>query len=137
MRRSRIDIVVEVLEVARNGVNKTAIVYRTNLNFKLANKYLSLLKKQGLLVNDSDKFITTDKGKTFLEQAKELTLQLETPMQTSKDKSPKIDTHVQTNEKIVKQIELQMSREIIPWLEVSVQKPKNRNNHLEIPVLAL
>lgn len=81
MRRSRIDIIIEVLEVTQPGVNKTSIVYRTNLNFKLADKYLELLQKNGLLENNSDKYRTTEKGKTFLEKAKELTLQFEAPSQ--------------------------------------------------------
>lgn len=76
MRRSRIDIIIDVLEVAVTGVNKTAVVYKTNLNFKLAEKYLGLLQKQGLVENTVNKYKTTEKGKIFLEKAKELTLQL-------------------------------------------------------------
>lgn len=76
MRRSKIDIIIDVLEVAKMGVNKTSVVYRTNLNFKLADKYLELLQNQGLVENKMDKYITTDKGKIFLEKAKEITLQL-------------------------------------------------------------
>lgn len=48
MRRSRIDIIIDVLEVAKMGANKTSVVYKTNLNFKLADKYLELLQNQGL-----------------------------------------------------------------------------------------
>lgn len=88
MRRSRIDIVVRILDVAKNGVNKTAIVYRSNINFTLAGKYLNLLEKQELLENKSDKYITTDKGKVFLQKAKELTLQLEAPVQETKKMIP-------------------------------------------------
>ncbi|MBU4139994.1 MAG: winged helix-turn-helix domain-containing protein [Euryarchaeota archaeon] len=76
MRRSRIDIIIDVLEVAVMGVNKTAVVYRTNLNFKLAEKYLDLLQKQGFVENTVNKYKTTDKGKIFLQKAKELILQL-------------------------------------------------------------
>ncbi len=76
MRRSKIDIIIDVLEVAKMGVNKTSVVYRTNLNFKLADKYLELLQNQGLVENKMDKYITTDKGKIFLEKAREITLQL-------------------------------------------------------------
>lgn len=76
MRRSRIDIIIDVLEVAVMGVNKTAVVYKTNLNFKLADKYLGLLQKQGFVENRVKKYKTTEKGKLFLAKAKELTLQL-------------------------------------------------------------
>ncbi len=77
MRRSRMDIIIEVLDVAKGGINKTSVVYRTNLNFKLADRYLELLQKHGLIENRFDKYITTDKGKIFLEKAKEITLPLE------------------------------------------------------------
>ena len=119
MRRSRMDIVVEILDVAKNGVNKTAIVYRTNLNFKLADKYLILLGKQGLLENNSEKYITTEKGNIFLGKAKELTLQLETPIQKTKE------------------IRMNKSKETNPWLEVSVRKSKDRILDLEVPNPAL
>ncbi len=76
MRRSRIDIIIDVLEVAKIGVNKTGVVYKTNINFKLADKYLDLLQKQGFVENIVDKYITTSKGKIFLEKAREVTLQL-------------------------------------------------------------
>ena len=76
MRRSRIDIIIDVLEVAIMGVNKTSVVYRSNLNFKLAEKYLELLQKNGLVENRVNKYITTDKGKIFLQKAKEITLQI-------------------------------------------------------------
>lgn len=82
MRRSRIDIIIDVLDAAQVGVNKTSVVYRTNLNFKLAEKYIELLQKHELLENRSDKYITTSKGKIFLEKAKEVTLSLEDQSQT-------------------------------------------------------
>jgi len=76
MRRSRIDIIIDILEVAKMGVNKTSVVYRSNLNFKLAEKYLELLQKHGFVENRVNKYITTDKGKIFLQKAKEITLQI-------------------------------------------------------------
>lgn len=74
MRRSRIDIIIDVLDAAQMGVNKTCVVYKANLNFKLADKYLELLQTHGLVEKRVDKYITTTKGKTFLEKAKEVTL---------------------------------------------------------------
>ncbi len=76
MRRSRIDIIIDVLEVAIMGVNKTSVVYRSNLNFKLAEKYLELLQKHGLVEKRVEKYITTEKGKIFLQKAKEINLQI-------------------------------------------------------------
>ena len=139
MRRSRIDIVVDVLDVAKNGVNKTAIVYRTNLNFRLADKYIELLEKQGLLENKLNKYITTDKGRIFLGKAKELTVQLEIPKQKTKEMSQHLELPVQKAEDINNQLEAQMkkSKEPIPWLEVSMRKSKERTLHSEVPILAV
>lgn len=94
------DIVVDVLEVTKNGVNKTAIVYKTNLNFRLAEKYILLLEKQGLLEKKSDKYFTSDKGKIFLGKAKDLTLQLETIIQTGKENTKQNETLMQKEHEI-------------------------------------
>lgn len=95
MRRSRIDIVVDVLDVTKNGANKTAIVYKTNLNFKLAEKYLLLLEKQGLIEKRSDKYFTSDKGKIFLGKARDITMELETIIQKDKESSKQYDVPLQ------------------------------------------
>lgn len=110
MRRSRMDIVVDVLEVAKNGVNKTAIVYRTNLNFTLAEKYLDLLEKQGLLENKSDKYITSDKGKIFLVKAKEITMQLETPLHKTKEETLQNEAPLPKAKQMTLQYEAPMHR---------------------------
>ncbi|HEY9204322.1 MAG TPA: winged helix-turn-helix domain-containing protein [Candidatus Methanoperedens sp.] len=70
--RGRLDIIVDILEVAENEVNKTSIVYGANLNFKLTEKYLDLLLKHGFMENRQDKYIATDKGKTILKKAKDV-----------------------------------------------------------------
>lgn len=86
MRRSRVDIIIDILEAAKEGANKTSIVYKANLNFKLADEFLNLLQKHSLLENKLDgdkiKYITTIKGKMFLKKTKEISLYLEIPSQT-------------------------------------------------------
>lgn len=79
MRRTRLDIIINIMEEATMGVNKTSIVYRTNLNFTLADKYLDMLQKQGFIETRSEKYKTTEKGIKFLEKAKEVAQQLEEP----------------------------------------------------------
>lgn len=69
MRRGRIDIVGEILSVAAEGVGKTAIVYHANLNFNIADKYLDLLTREGLIsVIDGPvvRYKTTEKGHKFI-----------------------------------------------------------------------
>lgn len=74
MRRSRLDIIIDVLEAGKEGTNKTNIVYKANLNFKLAKEYLDLLQKHGLIKNSLNKYITTEDGKSFLDKAKAVSI---------------------------------------------------------------
>lgn len=65
-RRGRLEIIADVLIVARGGAKKTQIVYRANLNFKRVGIYLPYLKEKGLIENTSSEYTTTEKGKEFL-----------------------------------------------------------------------
>ena len=67
-RRSRADVVGDILSLATEEASKTAIVYRTNLNFTLAKRYIDRLLSDGLLkkVEESEKYQTTEKGIEFL-----------------------------------------------------------------------
>jgi predicted transcriptional regulator len=49
MKRSKSDIMLEVLNVCRNGASKTRIVYKANLNFNTATPYIELLSEKGLV----------------------------------------------------------------------------------------
>ncbi len=71
-RRTKFDIVIAILDVVSGGANKTKIVYRANLNFNLATKYLNFLLEKGLVRTDSHYYEITGEGKTFLKKAKEL-----------------------------------------------------------------
>jgi predicted transcriptional regulator len=123
MRRSRIDIVVDLLEVTKNGVNKTAIVYKTNLNFRLADKYLLHLEKQGLLEKKADKYFTSDKGKIFLGKAKDITMQLETIIQTGKENTKQNETPMQKSQEtmLLNKPPIERVREIMIQCEPSTQ----------------
>lgn len=76
MRRKEIDIIADILEAAKcPGTNKTAIVYRTNLNFNVAGKYLIKLMESGLIYEENNGnryYKTTDKGKDFLSKVREV-----------------------------------------------------------------
>ena len=71
-RRSKFDIVIAILDVLSGGATKTKIVYKANLNFKLAKKYLDFLLEKGLVRTDGSSYEITDEGKTFMKKAKEL-----------------------------------------------------------------
>ncbi len=76
-RRSKFEIVYEILLEAQNPTSKTRLVYSANLNFKIAEKYFSLLEELDLLekvhVNGKTYYLTTDKGKEFIKRYEELT----------------------------------------------------------------
>lgn len=74
IRRSKIDISAEILNIAQNGANKTQIVYGANLNFDIANRYLEMLQNKGLIKQNGDLYLTTEKGKAYHDLAKELKL---------------------------------------------------------------
>lgn len=48
-RRSRSEVIVDILNEALNGANKTRIMYRANLNFVRFNFYLQELMDKGLV----------------------------------------------------------------------------------------
>lgn len=66
--RRKIEIVADILNVAKNRARKTQIMYKGNLSYKLLNKYLKMLIEANLIEseNDSNYIITLNGGK-FLE----------------------------------------------------------------------
>lgn len=70
-RRNAMEIVVNILEEAKDGINKTRLVYRTNLNFLLIQRYINYLTDKGLMEIRNDPnpvYVTTEKGKALLEE---------------------------------------------------------------------
>ncbi|MEM2936192.1 MAG: winged helix-turn-helix domain-containing protein [Candidatus Bathyarchaeia archaeon] len=68
-RRNNMEIMVEILRIARKGARKTHLVYGANLNFKLLQEYLNELEKAGLIVNHTEKgglVKTTERGIQYL-----------------------------------------------------------------------
>jgi predicted transcriptional regulator len=70
MKRSRGEIVAQILDVCKAGANKTRIVYQANLNFRTVDPYLETLIKNDLIEIRPGKYIsyeTTQKGSNLLE----------------------------------------------------------------------
>ena len=74
MRRDKIDIIIDILEISKVEITKTSIIHKANLNFKLADRYLQLLQKHGLIENRLNKYTITKNGKQFLKEANDMTL---------------------------------------------------------------
>ena len=69
-RRNRLQIITEILHIAKKGAKKTHIVYRANLNHALLEDYLQTLEQQGLIsknVHPGNTIQTTRKGIQFVQ----------------------------------------------------------------------
>jgi predicted transcriptional regulator len=67
MKRNKQQIFSEILEICRNGANKTRIVYQANLNFRTVNPYLKILIERHLINIDQGEYQTTQDGMNLLE----------------------------------------------------------------------
>jgi len=66
--RSGLEIAVDVLSIASEKSKKTKIMYQANLSYRLIEKYMRSLLERGLLVcDDSSHYLTTARGKEFLQ----------------------------------------------------------------------
>ncbi len=71
-RRTRIEIITEILKVCCNGgVNKTKIVYSTNLNFKITDNYLKSLVNKGYIIA-GETYQISESGRDFLNKITEI-----------------------------------------------------------------
>jgi predicted transcriptional regulator len=81
MRRDKLKIILDILDICNNGANKTKIVYRANLNFKMANLYLDIMTNENLLeTNGADSvklYYTTPKGRELLQDVRQIYDRLE------------------------------------------------------------
>jgi len=66
-----LEIVAEILRIARKGAKKTRIVYGANMNFKMLDEYLEKLEKAGLVAGSEGNgglIKTTEKGIEYLQR---------------------------------------------------------------------
>ena len=76
LRRGRMDIVADILRVAKEGAKKTQIIFRARLNNAQCKKYLSLMMRKGLIEVDKQGkcvlYRASDKGTEYLREYHEL-----------------------------------------------------------------
>jgi len=81
-RRDKLYIIAEILEIAKDGILKTQIMYRANLSFTQLNEYLKFMLKTNLVdrivENDKEIYKATQKGLEFLQRYREITELLKT-----------------------------------------------------------
>ena len=79
MKRSRHVIISQILDICKNGANKTKIVYQANLNFRTVNPYLDLLIKNELIKVNSGQTVyyeTTERGMNLLDNFRQINSQI-------------------------------------------------------------
>jgi predicted transcriptional regulator len=88
-RRDKLYIIAEILEIAREGVLKTQIMYRANLSFTQLNEYIRFMLKNELLnkvvSNDKEVYKASTKGLNFLQRYHEITDLLKTENENYKN----------------------------------------------------
>jgi predicted transcriptional regulator len=71
MKRSRHEIVSEILDICMNGASKTRIVYQANLNFRTVNPYIDILIEKELIETEQGRmrlYHTTERGMNLLNE---------------------------------------------------------------------
>ena len=73
-KRDRVEIMAEILELCSKPKTKTRVMYGTNLSWKMLQHYLAYMQENALLEvqNDSTKYVTTGRGRDFVEKWNEL-----------------------------------------------------------------
>src|SRR4030066_837327 len=71
-RRSRTEIIAVILLFCTSKRTKTSILYNTNLNYPQLQNHLSFLISFGLLKQDENRYMTSQKGNRFIELFTEL-----------------------------------------------------------------
>ncbi len=69
-RRVRPNIIMGILETARNGEIKTHIMDKVNLNYKQLENYLDNLLSRDLIKKEGNFYKTTEKGLSVIEACK-------------------------------------------------------------------
>ncbi len=73
IRRNNIEIMVDILQnMKKQEMNKTLVVYKANLNFKRAERYLEMMLKMELIEYLDPKYKITDKGIGYLQKINEI-----------------------------------------------------------------
>lgn len=74
LRRDRLEIILKILKISKNGAKKTHIMYKANLSYVQLEKYLQYLEINNFLVKDptDTSFITTDKGNRYIDTLNKL-----------------------------------------------------------------
>jgi predicted transcriptional regulator len=66
MKRDKLEIIKSILLICKSDAKKTEIVYKTNLNFKIAEGYLMRLIDREMILKEGRFFKITSRGSELL-----------------------------------------------------------------------
>jgi len=69
-RRARYDIIMDILQIAKNRTMKTNIMYKARLSYTQLEQYVKALEKAGFIKEESGSWTTTEKGLHVIEACK-------------------------------------------------------------------
>jgi predicted transcriptional regulator len=67
----------EILNLSLKGLKKTHVMYKANLSHNQLEKFLKILTEKKLLTKENNRYITTEKGREFITNFRELLIFLE------------------------------------------------------------
>ncbi len=68
IKRDRLEIMINILELATESTKKTRLLYGVGINHSQLKRYLQMLEELGMIKKSSkSEYIITDKGRIFLE----------------------------------------------------------------------
>jgi len=76
--RKRLEIIADILSVAKDGAKKTRIMYQANLSYRLLIVYLKFVRDAGLVfIQGKGEYVLSQKGQKFLERYKQYSQRFE------------------------------------------------------------
>ena len=70
-KRTKYEIIHDILAQCGNGAKKTWLMYKANLSYELTNNYINKLKEKGLIYEENGLYYLTEKGMKLLDLLKE------------------------------------------------------------------
>ena len=64
-KRSREDLVANILEITSSPVNQTTIMFKANLSFSQLKFYMEFLQRQQFMEKKEGKWVTTVRGREY------------------------------------------------------------------------
>ena len=70
-KRTRYEIIHDILSQCENGAKKTWLMYKANLSYELTNNYINKLVEKELIIQKDGLYYLTDKGRKLLDLLKD------------------------------------------------------------------